>query len=313
MALYSVRSDRLFCEQLDYNLLVRWFLEMDMVEESFNHSTFSKNRERLLAHDVAKKFLGEIVRQARSAQLMSDDHFTVDGTLIEAWASIKSFRPKDEKPEDREPPDDPGNPTVDFHGKKLSNETHASTTDPESKLWRKSRTHEAKLSYCGNVLMENRNGLIVDLRVEQVSGYAERNAALAMLDESLPKQDAVTLGADAGYDASEFVAACRERGITPHIAQTRDPRRASAVDGRTTRHPGYALSQRLRKRVEEIFGWAKTVACFRKTRFRGRDRTQLAAHLVAAAYNLLRIAKLQAASPELERDLARNLRTRTRP
>lgn len=162
---------------------------MDMLEETFDHSTFSKNRERLLAHDVAKKFFAEIVAQARSARLMSDDHFTVDGTLIEAWASIKSFRPKDEKPEDRAPPDNPGNPTVNFHGKKLKNETHESTTDPESKPFRKSRTHEAKLSYCGNVLMENRNGLIVDFRVEQASGYAERAGALAMLDESLPNQD----------------------------------------------------------------------------------------------------------------------------
>jgi transposase len=295
MALYSVRSDRLFCEQLDYNLLFRWFLDMDMVEESFDHSTFSKNRERLLAHDVAKKFLGEIVAQAKSARPMSDDHFTVDGTLIEAWASIKSFRPKDEKPEDRPPPDDPGNPTVNFHGKKLKNETHESTTDPESKLFRKSRTHEAKLSFCGNVLMENRNGLIVDFRVEQASGFAERAAALAMLDESLPNQDGVTLGADAGYDIADFVAACRERGITPHVAQTGDTRRRSAVDGRTVRHPGYEISQRVRKRVEEIFGWAKTVACFRKTRFRGCARTQLAAHFVAAAYNLLRISKLMPA------------------
>jgi transposase len=293
MAFYSVRSDRLFCEQLDYNLLFRWFLDMDMVEESFDHSTFSKNRERLLEHDVAKKFLAEIVQRARSAQLMSDDHFTVDGTLIEAWASLKSFRPKDEKPQDRPPPDDPGNPTVNFHGEKRTNDTHESTTDPQSKLYRKSRSHEAKLSYSGNVLMENRNGLIVDLRVEPATGYAERDAALSMVDGLVPKSSAaLTLGADAGYDTSDFVAACRDRGITPHIAQTRDTRRRSAVDGRTTRHAGYLVSQRLRKRVEEIFGWAKTVACFRKTRFRGLARTQLAAHLVAAAYNLLRISKL---------------------
>ncbi len=295
MALYSVRSDRLFCEQLDYNLLFRWFLDMDMVEGSFNHSTFSKNRERLLEHDIARKFLGEVVQQARSARLMSDDHFTVDGTLIEAWASIKSFRPKDEKPEDRPPPDDPGNPTVNFHGEKRKNDTHESTTDPESKLYRKGHSHEAKLSYSGNALMENRNGLIVDLRVEQATGYAEWNAAMAMLDEHVPNPTGVTLGADAGYDTAAFVAACRERGITPHIAQTRDQRRRSAVDARTTRHPGYAVSQRLRKRVEEIFGWAKTVGCFRQTRFRGRARTQLAAHLLAAAYNLLRIAKLSPA------------------
>jgi transposase len=292
MAFYSVRSERLFCEQLDYNLLFRWFLDMSMVEESFNHSTFSKNRERLLEHDVAKKFLAEIVERAKAARLMSDEHFTVDGTLIEAWASIKSFRPKDEDPEKRRPPDDPGNPTVNFHGEKRSNETHQSTTDPESKLYRKSKNHEAKLSYCGNVLMENRNGLIVDLLVEQADGYAERKGALAMLDAWVPNQDRVTLGADAGYDTSDFVAACRERGITPHIAQTRDTRRRSAVDGRTTRHAGYGISQRIRKRVEEIFGWTKTVACFRKTRFRGRARTQLAAHLVASAYNLIRIAKL---------------------
>jgi transposase len=291
MAFYSVRSERLFCEQLDYNLLFRWFLDMSMVEDSFDHSTFSKNRERLLEHGVAKKFLAEIVERARAARLMSDDHFTVDGTLIEAWASIKSFRPKDENPDDRRPPDDPGNPTVNFHGEKRSNETHQSTTDPESKLYRKGG-REAKLSYCGNVLMENQNGLIVDLRVEQADGYAERRGALAMVDEAVPNPERVTLGADAGYDTSDFVGACRERGITPHIAQTRDTRRRSAVDGRTTRHAGYAMSQRIRKRVEEIFGWAKTVACFRKTRFRGRARTQLAAHLVASAYNLLRIAKL---------------------
>jgi transposase len=291
MAFYSVRSDRLFCEQLDYNLLFRWFLDMDMVEEAFNHSTFSKNRERLLEHDVAKKFLGEIVQRARSARLMSDDHFTVDGTLIEAWASIKSFRPKDEKPEDRPPPDDRGNPTVNFHGEKRGNDTHQSTTDPESKLFRKGNTG-AKLSYCGNVLMENRNGLIVDLRIDQADGYAERRGALTLLDEHAPNSSGATVAADAGYDTSDFIAACRERGITPHVAQTRDKRRRSALDGRTTRHYGYLVSQRIRKRVEEIFGWAKTVGCFRKTRFRGRARTQLAAHLVAAAYNLLRISKL---------------------
>lgn len=294
MAFYSVRSDRLFCEQLDYNLLFRWFLDMDMVEESFNHSTFSKNRERLLEHDVAKKFLAEIVQQAHSARLMSDDHFTVDGTLIEAWASIKSFRPKDEDPKDRPPPDDPGNPTVNFHGEKRSNDTHQSTTDPESKLFRKGN-NGARLSYFGNVLMENRNGLIVDLRIDHADGYAERSGALALLDEHAPDSNGATVGADAGYDTFDFIAACRERGITPHVAQTRDTRRRSAVDRRTTRHGGYAISQRIRKRVEEIFGWAKTVACFRKTRFKGRARTQLAAHFIAAAYNLLRIAKLRPA------------------
>jgi transposase len=291
MAFYSARSERLFCEQLDYNLLFRWFLDMDMVESSFDHSTFSKNRARLLEHDVARQFLAEIVERARSARLMSDDHFTVDGTLIEAWASMKSFRPKDEDPDDRPPPDDPGNPTVNFHGEKRSNETHESKTDPDSRLARKGPNREAKLAYCGNVLMENRNGLIVDFRIEPATGHAEWDGALAMLDATVPNQERVTIGADKGYDVRPFVNALRDRGITPHVAQHTTKRR-SALDGRTTRHPGYAVSQRVRKRVEEIFGWAKTVACFRKTRFRGRSRTQLAAHLVAAAYNLVRIAKL---------------------
>jgi transposase len=295
MAFYSVRSERLLCEQLDYNLLFRWFLDMDMAEESIDHSTFSRNRARLLEHAVAAKFLAEIVAMARGAKLMSDDHFTVDGTLIEAWAGVKSFRPKGEDPADRKPPDDPGNPTVNFHGEKRSNETHVSTTDPEAKLARKGNNQPAKLSYLANALMENRNGLIVDLRVDPATGHGERDGALAMLDKHVADREGVTLGADAGYDVASFVAAVRERGITPHIAQTRDNRRRSAVDGRTTRHSGYAVSQRIRKRVEEIFGWTKTVACFRKTRFKGQVRTQLAAHLVAAAYNLLRIAKLTAA------------------
>jgi transposase len=295
MAFYSVRSERLFCEQLDYNLLFRWFLDMDGVEESFDHSTFSRNRQRLLEHEVAAKFLAEVVKTARGADLMSDEHFTVDGTLIEAWASLKSFRPKGEKPEDRPPPDDPGNPTVNFHGEKRSNATHQSTTDPEAKLARKGNNQPAKLSYLANALMENRNGLLVDLRVEPATGYGERVGALAMLDEHVLDSDGATLGADAGYDTADFVQACRERGITPHVAQTRDKRRRSALDGRTVRHAGYEISQRIRKRVEEIFGWTKTVASFRKTRFRGQARTQLAAHLVAAAYNLLRIAKLMPA------------------
>lgn len=297
MAFYSVRSERLFCEQLDYNLLFRWFLDMDMVEETIDHSTFSRNRQRLLDHEVAAKFLAEVVSAARGAKLMSDDHFTVDGTLIEAWASVKSFRPKDEKSDDRKPPDDPGNPTVNFHGEKRSNETHASTTDPDAKLARKGNNQPAKLSYLANALMENRNGLIVGLRVEPATGYGERDGALALLDEHVAGRDGVTLGADAGYDVESFVEALRERGVVPHIAQSRDKRRSSAVDGRTTRHRGYAVSQRIRKRVEEIFGWAKTVACFRKTRFKGLARTQLAAHLVAAAYNLLRMAKLMPAAP----------------
>ena len=252
MAFHSIRSERLFCEQVDYNLLLPCFLDMDMVEESFDHSTFSQNRKRLLEHDVAAKFLGEVVKAAKEGKPMSDDHFTVDGTLIEAWASLKSFRPKDEKPSDRPPPDDPGNPTVNFHGQKRRNDTHESTTDPESKLSCKSKAHEATLSYCGNVLMENRNGLIVDLRIEPPTGRAEREGGLALLDEHLAEANGATLGAEAGYDTADFVAACRERNVTPHIAQTRDQRRRSAVDRRATRHAGYVVSQRLRKRVEEI-------------------------------------------------------------
>jgi len=295
MAFYSIRSERLLCEQLDYNLLYRWFLDMDMVEDSIDHSTFSRNRARLLEHEVAAKFLAEVVSAARSAKLTSDDHFTVDGTLIEAWASVKSFRPKGESPDQRKPPDDPGNPTVNFHGEKRSNDTHESTTDPEAKLARKGNNQPAKLSYLANALMENRNGLVVDLRIDTATGTGEREGALALLDEHVEGREGVTLGGDAGYDVASFVEAVRERGVTPHIAQTRDKRRSSAVDGRTTRHAGYAISQRIRKRVEEIFGWAKTVACFRKTRFRGKARTQFAAHLVAAAYNLLRMARLMPA------------------
>jgi transposase len=256
MAFYSVRSERLFCEQLDYNLLFRWFLDMDMVESSFDHSTFSKNRARLLGHDVARQFLAKIVERARSARLMSDDHFTVDGTLIEAWASMKSFRPKDEYPDDRPPPDDPGNPTVNFHGEKRSNETHESKTDPDSRLARKGPNREAKLAYCGNVLMENRNGLIVDFRIEPATGHVDWDGALAMLDATVPNQERVTIGADKGYDVRPFVNALRDRGITPHVAQHTTKRR-SALDGRTARHPGYAVSQRVRKRVEEIFGWRR--------------------------------------------------------
>jgi transposase len=291
MALYSVRSERLFCEQLGYNLLFRWFLDMDMIEPSFDPSTFSKNRQRLIEADIAKQFFARVVELAHSGNLMSDEHFTVDGTLIEAWASLKSFKKK-EGSDQKEPPDDPGNPTVDFHGEKRSNETHESTTDPEARLARKGRGKEAKLAYSGHALMENRHGLLVDLQIAEANGRAEREAALQMLDEELPGERPITLGADKAYDTRDFVEQCRHRNVTPHVAQNQNARRRSAVDGRTTRHPGYAVSQRIRKRVEEIFGWVKTVANFRRTRYRGRARTQLAAYFVGAAYNLLRIAKL---------------------
>jgi transposase len=235
MALYTVRSDRHFCEQLDYNLLFRWFLDMNVDEPTFDASSFSRNRERLLEHDVAGKFFAAVVAQARAAHLMSHEHFTVDGTLIEAWASLKSFRRKDESVKDREPPDDPGNPTVDFRGEKRSNDTHASTTDPESRLARK-KGKESKLCYSAHALMENRNGLIADLRLVEANGFAERETALAMLEDHV--RPGATVAGDKGYDVESFVERCRKLGVTPHIAQTSDKRRSSAVDGRTTRPPG---------------------------------------------------------------------------
>jgi transposase len=295
MAFYTIRSERLFCEQLDYNLLYRWFLDMDMLEESFDHSSFSRNRERLIEHDVAKGFFMEIVAQARKARLMSDEHFTVDGTLIEAWASLKSFKKKnkDEKKDGGDPPpDDPGNPSVDFHGEKRSNDTHESTTDPESRLARKSNGTTARLSFSAHSLMENRNGLLVELRVDEANGRAERTVALEMLDEALPGTKRITLGADKAYDTRQFVDECRARRVTPHVAQNEHSRRRSAIDARTAGTPGYSVSQRLRKRVEEIFGWMKTVGGFRRTRLKGRARTQHSGYLVGAAYNLIRMTKL---------------------
>ena len=291
MALYSIRSETLFCEQLDYNILFRWFLDMNLDEPGFERSVFSKNRQRLLEHEIAGRFFHVVVEQARRAGLMSDEHFTVDGTLIEAWASLKSFRPKGEEPKDRDPPDDKGNPTVNFHGEKRSNATHESTTDPEARLARKGNGKEAKLSYSQHVLMENRNGLIVDVRMHEANGTAERDVALRMIDDALPGSHRVTLAGDKGYDTRAFVEALRERNVTPHIAQNCAGRR-SAIDQRTTRHPGYGISQRIRKRVEEVFGWMKTVATFRRTRFRGLARTELASYFTAAAYNLLRMARL---------------------
>lgn len=293
MALYTVRSDRHFCEQLDYNLLFRWFLDMSADEPTFDASSFSRNRDRLLEHDVAGKFFTAVVAHARGAHLLSHDHFTVDGTLIEAWASLKSFRRTDETAKDREPPDDPGNPTVNFRGEKRSNKTHSSTTDPESRLARK-KGKESKLSYSAHALMENRHGLLVDFRIEPADGFAERRAAVQMLEEHASKERRVTVGGDKAYDTADFVRDCRAIHVTPHIAQTSDVRRRSAIDARTTRHAGYLVSQRKRKRIEEIFGWMKTVGNFRRTRFKGLQRTRLAAAFVAATYNLLRICRLTA-------------------
>jgi transposase len=291
ISLYSVRSERAFCEQLDYDLLFRWFLGMSLIEPSFDPSTFSKNRERLLEHNVAQQFFDRVVLQADTLGFLSDEHFTVDGTLIEAAASLKSFRPKDRPPSD-EPPDDPGNPTVNFHGQKRSKATHQSTTDPDARLFRKGKGKEAKLVFLAHTLMENRNGLVIDFEVTTATGTAEREAAVRQVDEA--KQRGFrpeTLGGDKNYDTKNFVANMRERDVTPHVAQNTSNRR-SAIDGRTTRHAGYGISQRIRKRVEEIFGWMKTVGGFRRTRFRGLERTGLAGYLVAVAYNLVRIARL---------------------
>ena len=295
MALYTVRSERLFCEQLGYNSLFRWFLGMNLIDEPFDHSTFSKNRGRLLEHDVAGEFFRRVVQRAKADGLMSDDHFTVDGTLVEAWASLKSFRPKGEKPSDRPPPDDPGNPTINFRGEKRSNETHASTSDPEAMLARKGDNQAARMSYSGHALMENRNGLLVDIAVAEANGYAERDAAITMMDRSLPGTKRITLGADKGYDDNSFVRRCRDRRVTPHVSQNERRPGGSAIDRRTTTYPGYAVSQRKRKRVEEIFGWMKTIGNFRKTRYRGRERNQMSAYLIGAAYNLIRMVNLRRA------------------
>jgi transposase len=304
MALFSVRSDRMFCDQLRYNLLFQWFLDMDMTEDAFHPTTFTKNRERLMDHDVAREFFALVVGQAKAAGLMSNEHFSVDGTLIEAWASLKSFKRKDEPVEEKppveeEPPveekprvEDAKNPTVDFHGEKRGNETHASTTDPEARLARKGNGKEAKLSYAQHVLMENRNGLIVDMCITHAHGRAEVEAAYMMLERNDPTRRRRTVAADKGYDTRDFVEGCRRIGVTPHVAMNTGRSGGSAIDGRTSRHEGYLLSQRFRKRIEEVFGWEKTVANYRKTRFRGRQRNEMASLLIGAAYNLLRMAKL---------------------
>lgn len=289
MALFSVRSERQVCEQLNYNFMFRWFLDMTVNETVFNDSVFAKNRERLLKADVAQAFFNGIVQQARDGGLISKDHFTVDGTLIEAWASLKSFQKKD-KPDD-EPPQDGGsrNPEVDFKGEKRTNPTHESKTDPEAKLAKKSAGKEARMSFSAHVLMENRNGLCVDISVAQANGKAECEEALKLVRREKARGGRVkTLGADKGYDNQTFVPALKEEGITPHVAA----KKYTAMDGRTLRSKGYSISQRVRKKVEEIFGWMKTVGGFRKTRYKGTERTGLCAYLVGAAYNLVRMSKM---------------------
>jgi transposase len=293
ISLYSVRSERAFCEQLNYDLLWRWFLDITLMEPSFDQSTFSKNRGRLLKHVVAQQFFDAIVRQADGLGLLSDEHFTVDGTLIEAAASLKSFKAKDHPPSNT-PPDDPGNPTVNFRGEKRSNATHQSTTDPEARLAKKGRGFESKLAYIGHALMENRHGLLVDFQLTHATGTAERDVVPQLLyDAELRGFHPRTLGADKAYDARACVTTMREYGVTPHVAQNTSGRR-SAIDRRTTRHAGYGKSQRIRKRVEEVFGWMKAIGGFRRTRYRGLARTQLAGYLVATAYNLVRMARLMA-------------------
>jgi transposase len=287
--LYTVRSERMLMEQLEYNLLFRWFVGLNMDEPVWVPTVFTKNRDRLLEGDVANQFFALVLDQARNASLLSDEHFSVDGTLIEAWASHKSFQRKDGPPPP--PPDDPGNPSVDFHGEKRSNETHSSTTDPDARLARKSGGHEAKLAYCGNVLIENRNGLVVDTELVLCSGTAERDAAMLMA-ERIPGTTRVTLGADKGYDTQEFVSEMRGMNVTPHVSQNTKRPGGSAIDGRTTRHAGYPASQRKRKRVEEVFGWMKTIGILRKTRHRGLETVAWIFTFSAAAYNIVRMRNL---------------------
>jgi transposase len=292
-AFYSIRSERQLMERLEFDLLFRWFVGLGIDDPAWDHSTFSKNRDRLLDGEIAAKFLAAVLAQPKVKRLLSTDHFSVDGTLIEAWASMKSFKPKAEGGDD--PPDPPvsggRNAEVDFKGQKRSNETHESTTDPEARLYRKGPGMEARLCFIGHTLMENRSGLIVDTRLTAADGHAERIAALSMIEPRADRPRAITLGADKAYDAEDFVNELRSMNVRAHVAQNTN-RRRSAIDGRTTRHAGYAKSQRIRKRIEEGFGWIKTVAGQRKTRFKGQDRVGWAFTFAAAAYNLVRLPKL---------------------
>ena len=293
--LYSIRSERMLMEQMEYNLLYRWFVGISMNEEVWHPTVFSKNRDRLMEGEIAEEFFRVVLRQARRKRLLSDEHFTVDGTLIEAWAGQKSFHLKDDddilKPPP--PPDAGSNPTINYRNQKRSNDTHQSTTDPLARLYKKSSGSEARLAYLGHILTENRNGLVVNTRVTQATGKAERDAAIAMIGQIPGGSKRVTLGADRGYDTEDFVEQMREFRVTPHVAQN-DTNRRSAIDARTTSRPGYAISQRKRKRVEEVFGWMKTVALQRKTRFRGPDKVGWMFTFAAAAYNLVRMRNLTA-------------------
>jgi IS5 family transposase len=293
IALYSLRSERQFCERLQYDLLFKWFLDLNITDPAFNPSTFSKNRERLLEHAAVRKFFVAVRDEAQRRRLLSSDHFTVDGTLLEAWASLKSFQPKETPtPTEGDPPPPAAgagrNPEVDFHGERRTNATHQSTTDPEARLAKKGKGKEAKLSFMGHVLMENRHGLVMDVTTTHATGTAEVEAALDLLD-AVGGERQLTVGGDKNYDQRPFVEPCRGMKVTPHVAQ----KQHSAIDGRTTRHAGYAVSQKLRKRVEEIFGWGKTVGGLRKLRFRGLQRVGLWVTLSAAVFNLVRMATIE--------------------
>jgi transposase len=288
--LYSIRSERLLMEELEYSVLYRWFVGLSMDDPVWDATTFTKNRERLLGGDVADAFFGEVLAAIRTEGLLSDEHFTVDGTLLEAWASHKSFRPKDA---DRPPPDDPKNPTVNFHGQRRRNDTHQSTTDPEARLYKKAVGREAKLGYLAHLLTENRHGFIIDTAVTSATGTAERDAAIVMLGDLPLTTRRITVAGDKNFDVSAWVDAVRRMGITPHVAQQTTGRR-SAIDGRTTRHPGYAVSQRCRKKVEQPFGWMKTVGLLRKLRHRGGRRVDWIVSFTAAVYNLVRWRTLAA-------------------
>lgn len=285
--LYSVRSERQLMEQLDYNLLFRWFVGLNMDDPVWSATTFSKNRQRLLDGDIAQAFFEAVKTAAEAAGLLSAEHFTVDGTLLEAYASLKSFQPTDQPTPSRD--DDPGNPTIDFRGQRRSNATHRSTTDPDSRLFRKANGQASRLAYSATVLMENRHGLVVATATAPAGNIAERDDALAMVSRLPPGRG--TVGGDKGFDQAPFVLGVRAAGKTPHVAAKV---RGSAIDGRTTRHPGYAVSQRLRKRVEEIFGWMKTVGLLRKLRHRGLPRVAWMFTFTAAAYNLVRLRRLLA-------------------
>ena len=287
--LYSVRSERLLMEEIDYSILFRWFVGLNLDEAVWDATTFTKNRDRLLEGAVAKEFLAQVVERARQGGLVSDEHFTVDGTLLEAWASLKSFQPKEQKA--TTPPDDPGNPSVDFHGQNRSNDTHESKTDPDAKLARKGPGKEAKLSYSGNLQVENRHGLIVNAEVLEANGRAERDAALVML-EQVPGDGRITVAGDKGFDTAEFVAECRHMNVTPHVAQNTARPGGSAIDSRTTRHTSYAISQKKRKRIEECFGWLKDIALLRKLKHRGLFKVGWIFTFAAAAYNLVRLRNL---------------------